>query len=83
MRNVDYFDRSATLWPERTLLITDQGEISYRRMQALTREAATIFVEQRAALGFPLLHRSPGAGTPLETLAGQPDGAGAGGQGNA
>ena len=27
MRNVDYFDRSATLWPDRTLLVTDQGKL--------------------------------------------------------
>jgi len=40
MRNIDYFDKSATLWPERTLLVTDSGRISYAEMQALTHRVA-------------------------------------------
>ena len=40
MRNSDYFDRSATLWPDRTLLVTDQGSLSYQQMQGLTHRLA-------------------------------------------
>ena len=40
MRNSDYFDRSATLWPDRTLLVTGQGDLTYRQMQALTHRLA-------------------------------------------
>jgi acyl-CoA synthetase (AMP-forming)/AMP-acid ligase II len=40
MRNIDYFDKSATLHPERPLLITQEGSITYREMQALTHRLA-------------------------------------------
>jgi fatty-acyl-CoA synthase len=40
MRNIDYFDRSATLWPERTVLLTAEGALSYRAMQGLTHRLA-------------------------------------------
>jgi acyl-CoA synthetase (AMP-forming)/AMP-acid ligase II len=40
MRNIDYFDRSATLWPERTVLLTAEGALSYRQMQGLTHRLA-------------------------------------------
>ena len=40
MRNSDYFDRSAALWPDRTLLVTEQGDLTYRQMQALTHRLA-------------------------------------------
>jgi len=40
MRNSDYFDRSATLWPDRALLVTEQGDLTYRQMQDLTHRLA-------------------------------------------
>ncbi|MGZ3273635.1 MAG: AMP-binding protein, partial [Caulobacteraceae bacterium] len=40
MRNIDYFDRSATLWPERTVLLTQEGALSYGQMQTLTHRLA-------------------------------------------
>lgn len=40
MRNVDYLDRSASLHPDRAVLVTDQGSVSYRQMQALTHRVA-------------------------------------------
>jgi acyl-CoA synthetase (AMP-forming)/AMP-acid ligase II len=40
MRNIDYFDRSATLWPERTVLLTEAASLTYRQMQGLTHRLA-------------------------------------------
>jgi fatty-acyl-CoA synthase len=40
MRNIDYFDKSATLHPERPVLIVGEREISYRAMQDLTHRVA-------------------------------------------
>jgi len=40
MRNIDYFDRSATLYPERTVVMTEERSISYREMQGLTHRLA-------------------------------------------
>ena len=40
MRNIDYFDKSATLYPDRTVLLTDQGSLTYRQMQGLTHRVA-------------------------------------------
>jgi acyl-CoA synthetase (AMP-forming)/AMP-acid ligase II len=40
MRNIDYFDRSATLWPERTVLLTQEGALTYSQMQGLTHRLA-------------------------------------------
>jgi acyl-CoA synthetase (AMP-forming)/AMP-acid ligase II len=40
MRNSDYFDRSAALWPDRAVLVTDQGSLTYKEMQGLTHRLA-------------------------------------------
>jgi fatty-acyl-CoA synthase len=40
MRNIDYFDKSATLCPDRTVLVADGRDISYAEMQALTHRVA-------------------------------------------
>ncbi|MFM5950650.1 MAG: AMP-binding protein, partial [Novosphingobium sp.] len=40
MRNIDYFDKSATLYPERTVLVADGRDISYAEMQELTHRVA-------------------------------------------
>lgn len=46
MRNIDYFDKSATLYPDRTVLITDAGEISYAAMQAQTHRLAGAMLDK-------------------------------------
>lgn len=40
MRNIDYFDRSATLYPDRTVLVAGERHISYRNMQVITHRVA-------------------------------------------
>ena len=40
MRNIDYFDKQATLHPDRTVLIADGCAITYRAMQQLTHRLA-------------------------------------------
>ncbi len=49
MRNIDYFDKQARLHPERAVLITDQGEVSYRAMQDLSHRLAGAMLD--AGLG--------------------------------
>ena len=51
MRNIDYFDRSAILHPNQTLIISDGSSISYREMQRLTHRIAG------AMLGAGLVHQ--------------------------
>ena len=40
MRNIDYFDKQATLHPDRNVLITEEREVTYREMQLLTHRLA-------------------------------------------
>ncbi|WP_408590698.1 AMP-binding protein [Novosphingobium sp.] len=49
MRNIDYFDRSATLYPDRTVLVADGRDISYAEMQGLTHRVAGAMLAQGLA----------------------------------
>ncbi|WCT79419.1 class I adenylate-forming enzyme family protein [Novosphingobium humi] len=40
MRNIDYFDKSAALYPDRAVLETEQGAITYAAMQRMTHRLA-------------------------------------------
>jgi fatty-acyl-CoA synthase len=40
MRNIDYFDKSASLFPDRSVLVTSQADITYAQMHRMTHRLA-------------------------------------------
>jgi len=53
MRSIDYFDKSAQLYPDRPVLIAGDARVSYREMHALSHRFA------RALLAAGLQHQDP------------------------
>ena len=51
MRTIDYFDKQATLHPDRTVLVAGAERRSYAELQALTDKAKALKTKKQGQLG--------------------------------
>lgn len=70
MRNIDYFDKSADLYPGRAVLIDGATRITYAEMRALTHRFARAMAASGAGRQEPAAIMSPNHGSVLTCLLG-------------
>jgi fatty-acyl-CoA synthase len=68
MRSIDYFDKMAKLYPDRDVLVTDEGRYTFEEMRRLTHRVAGAMLDDGLEHQEPVAVMSPNCGAVVTVL---------------